>query len=354
MSNIDRILQALSDKEYGAILITDPANRLFATGFRSSDGALLITEYEAFFYTDSRYTEAASSAVTDAVVKQVTTDSTYSAQIKSVLDEYGISSVGFEDTSITYSEYLNWQDKTERELIPTKKLLSELREVKSADDLDQMKKAQRISEKSFEEILPLVSTEITEKELATELLMRFLKNGADDKAFDTIVISGKKSSMPHGVPEDIKIGKGFLTIDFGVRLNGWCSDTTRTLCIGKPDEEMIRVYDTVLKAQEAGIKIVRAGIPAKDVDAGARDIIENAGYGDNFGHGFGHGVGLEVHEDPRVSKSSEDILPAGAVISAEPGIYLPGRYGVRIEDVVFVKENGCENITNLSKNLIVL
>ena len=354
MNNIRKIMQALSGQEYGAALITDPTNRLFATGFRSDDGALLVTENVACFFTDSRYTEAAKAAIADADVLQVTVDAPYSKRIKSVLDDCAVDSVGFEDGSVTYAEYLNWRDNLGRELVPMKKMLSDLRAVKTAEDLAQMKKAQRIAEKSFEETLPLLGSGITEKEFADELLYRFLKNGADDKAFDTIVVSGPKSSMPHGVPEDIRIGKGFLTIDFGARYNGWCSDTTRTLCIGSPDEEMVRVYDTVLRAQEAGIRAVRAGIAASQADAAARSVIEGAGFGEYFGHGFGHGLGLEVHEDLRVSASSTDILPAGAVISAEPGIYFPGRYGVRIEDVLYVTETGCENITDLPKELIVL
>ena len=354
MNNIERIRQELSRQKYGAMLITDAANRLFATGFRSSDGALLVTEDKVFFYTDSRYFEAAEAAITDANVLQVTADTPYSALIAAALDECGIASLGFEDGTTTYAKYLEWQNKLGCQLIPIEKTLSSMRAVKSADDLAHMKKAQRIAEKSFEEILPLVNSGISEKELAAELLFRFLKNGAADKAFDTIVVSGPKSSMPHGIPENVRIGKGFLTIDFGVRLDDWCSDTTRTVCIGQPDEEMVRVYDTVLKAQEAGIKAVRAGKPASEVDAGARAVIENDGYGEYFGHGFGHGLGLEVHEEPRVSKSSECILPAGAVISAEPGIYLPGRFGVRVEDVVYVKEDGCENITKLPKKLLIL
>ena len=354
MNNIEKIKNALVEQEYEAILITNQANRLFATGFDSGDGVLLITEYGALFFTDARYIEAAEIAVTGADVLLVTNSDPYSAQIKEALAEWGISSLGFEEDSVTYSEYLNWEETLKIKLIPAQKLLIDFRAEKSADDLEKMKKTQRIAEKSFEEILPLISTDMTEKELAAELLYRFLKNGADDKSFDIIAVSGPKTSMPHGVPGDEKISKGFLTLDFGARLDGWCSDTTRTLCIGNPDEEMINVYDTVLKAQKAGINAARAGIVCGALDAKARKVIEKAGYGKYFGHGFGHGVGLEVHEAPIVSKRMKETLPSGAVISAEPGIYLPGRFGVRIEDVLYITENGCENITKLPKELIIL
>ena len=354
MNNIERLTNALLEQEYEAILIKDQTNRLFATDFESGDGMLLVTRSGAWFFTDSRYIEAAEIAITNANVQLITNELPYSARINAVLSDYGIRSLGFEEDSVTYSEYHSLQDKLEANLIPAQKLLREMRLIKSADDLEKMKKSQRIAEKSFEEILPFINTDITEKELAAELLYRFLKNGADDKSFSTIVVSGPKSSMPHGVPGDIKIGKGFLTIDFGVRLDGWCSDTTRTLCLGQPNEEMIRIYNTVLEAQIAGIRTAHAGAACRAVDAEARAVIDKAGYGEFFGHGFGHGVGLEVHEAPRASKSSDDILPSGAVISAEPGIYLPGRYGVRIEDVLYITENGCENITDLPKKLLVI
>ena len=354
MNNIERIKRALSEYRLDAIIVTDPVNRLFATGFHSSAGALLVTQRDARFFTDSRYIEAAAFSITNATVNKVTNESPYADQIKTMLAEHGISSIGFEENSVSYLEYLDWKRKLKIKMIRAQKLLNVLRMAKSAEDLDSMKKAQRISEKSFEEILPLINTNMTEKDISAELQYKFLKNGADGKSFDTIVLSGAKSSMPHGVPGDVNIGEGFLTIDFGVRLNGWCSDTTRTLCIGKPDEEMVRIYDTVLMAQEAGIKAARAGVAASEVDAAGRSVIEKAGYGEYFGHGFGHGIGLEVHESPSASIISKDTLAAGAVISAEPGIYLPGRYGVRIEDVLYITESGSENITKLTKNLIIL
>jgi len=354
MSKIETIRQALSENELDSMLVTGPASRLFATGFASSAGALLVSKSDAWFFVDSRYVEVARNSISDAHVLLISKDETFPGRINGVLKSDGISSVGFEDSIVSHAQFLEWKAEFEAELTPAQKLINSLRAVKSMEDLEGMKKAQRLAEKTFEELLPLISTDITEKELAAELIYRILKNGADDKSFDPIVVSGTRSSLPHGVPTNEKIGKGFLTIDFGVKLNGWCSDTTRTLCVGKPDDEMIRIYDTVLEAQYAGIKAVRGGVKGRDVDGAARSVIETAGYGEYFGHGFGHSIGLEVHESLRASQISEDILPAGAVISAEPGIYIPGKYGVRIEDILFITESGCDNITNLPKDLLVL
>jgi len=354
MNNIDKIRQVMPEYKCGAMLITNQVNRLFATGFSSSAGSLLVTETSAWYFVDSRYTEAAKSSITDVYVELIKNEEDTIEKVKKVLEDNDITSVGFEDSSLTFASYKKWSDNLHSELIPAQKLLVDLRSVKSKADLEKMIKAQRLAEKVFEEILPLICTDMTEKDLAAEITYRSQKNGADDKSFDPIVVSGPKSSRPHGVPGNEKISKGFLTIDFGVRLDGWCSDTTRTLCVGKPDDEMVRVYETVLQAQEAGIKAMRGGVKGIDVDAAARNVIENAGYGDYFGHGFGHSIGLEVHEAPNASPLSKDTLPAGAVISAEPGIYLPGRYGVRIEDVLYITETGSENITRLPKELIVL
>ena len=355
MINIERIKQALSQYNVPAMLVTSPEGRLFATGFSSSAGALVVSEKGAWFITDARYFEMAEAAITgDVNVLLATKDERVSEKVKAILNENGITSVGFEDGTLSFAAHKDWHESLEIEMIPCQKLVSDLRAIKSRADLDKMIAAQRLSEKVFEEILPLINTNMTEKELAAEIIYRSLRHGADDKSFNPIVVSGPKSSLPHGVPGDEKIGKGFLTIDFGVKLDGWCSDTTRTLCIGKPDDEMVKIYETVLKAQLAGIAAIRAGVAGKVVDAAARNVITDAGYGEYFGHGFGHAMGIEVHEPPSASPLSKDILQAGTVISAEPGIYLPGRYGVRIEDIVYVTDNGCENITNLAKELLIL
>jgi len=354
MSNIERIRQIMPEYDCNAMLVTNQINRLYATGFASSDGALLVTADDAWFFADPRYIEVAKATIKDAHVILKTRDETFPESIGAVIKKHGITSIGFEDSKVSVETYNEWVEKFGTELVPAQKLINKLRETKSRDDADKMIKAQRLAEKVFNEIVPIISTDITEKDLAAEIIYRSIKNGADDRAFNPIVVSGPNSSRPHGVPGNEKIVNGFLTIDFGVTLDGWCTDTTRTLCVGQPDDEMIKIYDTVLEALESGIKAVHGGVRGADVDAAARSVIENAGYGEFFGHGFGHSLGFEVHEPLRASPTSEDILPAGAVISAEPGIYLPGRYGVRIEDVLYITENGSENITKLPKELIIL
>ncbi|MCL2628544.1 MAG: Xaa-Pro peptidase family protein [Oscillospiraceae bacterium] len=354
MNNIQKIQKALPEYEADAILIKDPTNRLYATGFSSSAGALLITAENAWFVIDSRYFEAAQKQISGAQVQQLEKGSKYDDQVDRLIKENSINSIGFEETTLTYSSYQAWSEKFGVRLVPAQKLINNLRNIKSRLEVDKMIKAQRLAEKVFDEILPIISTDMTEKELSAEIVYRMLKNGADETAFLPIVVSGANSSRPHGVPGDDKIAEGFITLDFGACLDGWRSDMTRTLCIGKPTDEMVNVYDTVLKAQLSGIAAVFGGVRGVDVDAAARNVIEEAGYGEFFGHGFSHSIGLDVHETLSASPLSEDILPAGAMISAEPGIYLPGRFGVRIEDVLYITDDGSENITSISKTLTVL
>ena len=218
-----------------------------------------------------------------------------------------------------------------------------------------MRKAQDITDKAFSEVLERVKIGMTEKQLQAELIYCLLKNGADGMSFDPIVVSGPNTSMPHGVAGDRKIQEGdFITLDFGAMYQGYCADMTRTFAVGYATDEMKKVYDTVLQAQLAGIAASKAGVLGKDVDAAARKVIADAGYGEYFGHGYGHSLGMEVHESPSPSPRGERIMEENMIASAEPGIYLPGKFGVRIEDVVIFKEDGCENITHSPKNLIIV
>ena len=354
MNNISKIQKLVKAAGIDALLLTSNINRRYTLGFSSSAGAAVITPQGAWFFVDSRYIEAAKAAIPNAGVMLVEVERTYITLINEVCAKQGVSRLGFEGDSLTYAEYARFAEKLSVELVSMPEIMSDARAVKSREELNKMIVAQRISETAFNSVLPLISTKITERELATELMCAMLRAGAEDCSFDSIVVSGTRSSMPHGVPSDALITEGFLTIDFGVKKDGWCSDTTRTLCVGRATDEMKTVYNTVLNAQLAGIAAIRAGVPGCDVHKAAADVISAAGYGEYFGHGFSHGLGLEVHEQPSASPSYKKALLAGAVISAEPGIYLPGRFGVRIEDVVYVTEDGCENITTLPKNLIEL
>jgi len=354
MNNFQKIKDNLKNKPYDAYLITGGTNRLYASGFASSAGVLLISSSDVWLFIDGRYFEGASNAVPEAIIKKTSKELTYDVLIIEVISERGFKSIAVEEKVLTAAEFRNFNEKLNASLLDGSDDLNALRAVKSPEELQLMINAQRISERAFESILPLISPNITEKQLAAELTSAMLRFGADDKSFKPIVVCAPRSSMPHASPTDQKLGRGFLTMDFGCRLNGWCSDTTRTVMLGKPTDEEKLVYNTVLEAQLAGIAYAKAGVTGISVHETAADVIRKAGFGEYFDHGFGHGLGLEVHETPNANLLNKEPLPAGAVISAEPGIYLPGRYGVRIEDILYITETGNINITNLPKELMVI
>lgn len=353
MSRIEKIVQALPGYEIDGMLITGPVNRRWATGFHSSAGALLVTAEKSYFITDSRYIEAARAKIKGAEIIQMQIGQEYPVMIAELAASHGLTRLGFEQDFMTQGAYTKYQEKLQAELVPAQKLISTLRQSKDAEEYALIQKAQEITDLTFSQVLGLISPKITEQELQAEIVYRLLKNGADKPAFDPIVVSGPRSSMPHGVAGDYLLS-GFLTLDFGAVYQGYASDMTRTVAIGSASKEMREVYDTVLKAQLAGIAAARAGVVGKEIDKAARQVIQEAGYGDYFNHGFGHGLGLEVHESPNASSLEEAVLPVGAVISAEPGIYLPGEFGVRIEDLLYLTESGSENLTKSAKELIIL
>lgn len=355
MNNIEKIQSAVKAAGLDGILLTGAINRRWATGFNSSAGAVVVSAGKAFYFTDSRYIEAAKASISGVEVMPVTAQCGYKLRVNDAIDDCGIKTLGFEDGIMSYAEFLDFEKNLNAELSPAQKIMSELRAVKDRSEIGKMIEAQEITDRAFEEILGIIKPGMTEKAVAAELIYRMLRMGAENISFDPIVVSGAKSSMPHGVPgeKEIEIGD-FVTMDFGCTVEGYCSDMTRTVAVGQATDEMRRVYDIVLRAQSAGIAAARAGVSGKNIDAAARVVISDAGYGDYFGHGFGHSLGLEVHESPNAAPSNEEPLPCGAVISAEPGIYLPGKFGVRIEDVIIITENGCENITKAPKELIIL
>ena len=337
-----------------AALITDELNIRYLCGVPFTDGMLVITPEKAYILTDSRYIEAVRREASDGFETLLMTGS-LSELINSVLSENGTESVGYEEASLSCLRKRIYEEKLSRyNFFPLSRKAESMRSVKDAVEKENIVRAQRIAESAFEYILGFISPDVTEADVALELEYRMKKNGADGIAFDTIAVSGKNSSMPHGVPGRQKLGRGFLTMDFGAKYCGYCSDMTRTVCIGEPDAEMKVVYETVLKAQLNALGNIKAGMKCSEADALARNVIEKAGYGKCFGHSLGHGVGLYIHEPVNLSPRSEDVLSAGNVVTVEPGIYIEGKFGVRIEDMVYVTDSGCENLTKADKSLIIL
>ena len=355
MSRFDKIAGRLKDYGLDAMMITSEPNRLYATGFHSTAGMAIVTTTGSYFFTDSRYIEAASKRIDNCRILENTREKPMSMLAEEVIARHGIKRLGFEESYTTVEEYDLWREKLSCELVPAAGLLGELRAVKDQGEIDTMIAAQRIAEKALTEVLNFIKVGRTEKEIAAFLQYQMLLGGAEKMSFDPIVVSGANSSMPHGVPTDKPVASGdFITMDFGCIYGGYCSDMTRTVAVGSVTEEMDKVYHTVLRAQLEGIAATKAGVAGKTVHEAGAAVIREAGYGAYFGHGFGHSLGVEIHESPNASPANDKPLPAGAVISAEPGIYLPGRFGVRIEDVVVVKEGGCEDITLAPKELLIL
>lgn len=342
-------------REHNALIITE-VNRHHLTGFRSSLGYLFIIRGQKILYVDSRYIEAAKAKAYPGVEVRLLVR--LSDAIKEIVNEFSIKNIEYE-CDITLR-----QDKSLKELFGDVKaesslMLSDLicsaRSIKTHDEIECILKAQRCAEGAFDNILNFIRVGVTEREIKLRLEYEMQRLGAEGMSFDTIAVSGQNTSMPHGVPSERAVEQGdFITMDFGGVYEGYCSDMTRTVAVGFVSEEMEKVYNTVLKAQLSAIDTIGCGIEAKTVDAAARNIIEKAGYGKCFMHSTGHGVGLEVHEAPNLSPNSSEILKLGNVITIEPGIYIEGKFGVRIEDMLYITENGVRNLTNSQKNLIIL
>lgn len=315
---------------------------------------MLISKNGAWLFTDSRYIEAAEKALDGNIkLRLFGAGKKLTELIKNELS--GIERLGAEEHSLSHGSYLMYEEKLGRTLFPAQKIFSELRASKTAQEQEYMREAQHISELALEDALGIIRPGVTERDIAAEITYRLLKHGGEGNSFDPIAVTGKNSSMPHGVPGDTPVAAGdFVTMDFGCIKHGYCSDMTRTVAVGCATDEMINVYDTVLKAQLEGIKAARAGVTGGDIDKAARTVIDSAGFGEYFGHSFGHSLGLDIHEAPSAAPNVSTPMPVGAVISAEPGIYLEGKFGVRIEDVLILNENGNENITHAQKRLIIL
>ena len=355
MKNIEKYQSLLASGEVDALLLTSEYNRLYAAQYGVAEGVAVVTKEGAYYFTDSRYIEAAENNLPAFTVRMTHPGSSDIARINEVIGEHTIKKLGFEELDMSYATFLEFQHALHAVLVPMQKKIDAFRASKEPWELELMRKAQEITDRAFTEVCTRIHTGMTEKELEAELIYCLYKNGAEGLSFDPIVVSGPNTSMPHGVAGSRVLQDGdFVTMDFGVLYQGYCSDMTRTVALGHVTEEMRRVYDTVLRAQLAGIAASHAGASGKSVDGAARDIITEAGYGPYFGHSYGHSLGLEIHEAPNCTPRNENPIPAGAVCSAEPGIYIPGKFGVRIEDVVIFREGGCEVITHSPKELTIL
>ena len=365
----------LDDVGINAFLITDPYSLRYYTGFRGGEGVALITDhYSCVLITDSRYTEAAEKECYDGfVVEQFDSKRSRCDILMDYITNDRVGLLGFENKSISYYEYHQYSEilcnsarydalKQEREFhditlkfVPMDDALLIPRQIKTPEEIELLREAEHIGDLAFEDILGILKPGMTELEVAAELEYSMKKHGAEGFSFDTIAASGMNSSMPHAIPSNKKLEKGdFLTMDFGCRYQGYCSDMTRTVCIGKASDEQKKIYNIVLSAQLAVLEAVKPGMMCKDVDRIARDYIANQGYGDYFGHGLGHGVGLYIHESPAFNTRDESIVRPGMIETDEPGIYLPGKFGVRIEDMILITEDGCESLAKSEKNLIEL
>ncbi len=353
MKNIDKYLTLL-DGEVDGLLLTSRYSRHYGAEFDIAEGVAIVSKQGCRYFTDSRYIESAENGIQGFEVLCVDGIG-YFKRLNDAIAEFGVTTLGFEESYLTVAELMGYEKHLNVKLVPYNQKINSFRGTKEPWELDLMRKAQSITDKAFAEVVTRIQPGMTELELQAELIYCMYKNGATGLAFDPIVVSGPNTSMPHGVACERVIQAGdFITMDFGASYMGYCSDMTRTVAVGFATEEMEKVYNTVLQAQLAGLAISKAGVPGKDIDGAARKVITDAGYGDYFGHGYGHSLGLEIHENPSPNARNEEPMPLGAVASAEPGIYLPGKFGVRIEDTCVFLEDGIEILTASPKNLMVV
>jgi Xaa-Pro aminopeptidase len=338
-------------RKLDAVLIWDRANTHYYTGFRGSASVICLLPDQGYFLTDFRYIETARATIRHLEVLQTGTPP--HVRLAKVIQKHRVKVIGFEE-SVPYKQYHTWcKNLGSVELIESTPLIAGPRQIKSAGEQRWMVEAQRTVERSLERVLQKCRPGATERELARDLLHAFEEEGAEGPSFEPIVASGPNSALPHVRPTDRKICAGdFVIFDLGVFVDGYASDMTRTVVVGRPTDRQRKIYGIVLEAQRRAIAKVRNGVAAKDVDAAARSWIEKKGYGKRFGHGTGHGVGLEIHEGPSVRATSEDALRTGMVVTIEPGIYIPGWGGVRIEDMVAVTRTGCKVLSSFPKRLI--
>ena len=353
MIKLDKLRKALVEQNVDGLLITNDYNRRYMTGFTGTAGVSIVSQDDAVFITDFRYTEQAKNQVQDFRIVQH--EGNVYKEVATQIEKMGIKLLGFEKDTMTYSMYGTYKSLVSAELIPLSGLIEKIRLIKTEQEINIIKVACEIVDKAFSHILEFIKPGKTELEVSNELEFFMRSLGATSSSFDTIVASGVRSALPHGVATNKVIEKGdFVTLDFGALYNGYVSDTTRTIAVGQPSEKLIEMYNTVLESQLLALEKVGPGMTGIEADSIARNYLASKGYGEAFGHSTGHGIGLEVHEGPALSSRSNAVLEPNMVVTIEPGIYLPGIGGVRIEDDILITETGNEKLTHSTKELIIL
>lgn len=350
-ARIDRLVVLLDERELDCLVVTNLVNVRYLTGFTGTNGACIVSRDERLFLTDFRYVQQASSQVQG--YERVEAGRDMVGDLAGRLR----GRAGFEDAHVTVELHRRLGERLAEgvELVPAGRLVEGLREVKDAVEIDAIRTAAAIATEAYEELREQGLAGRTEREVALTLMRSLEDRGAEGPSFPAIVAAGAQGAMAHAVARDVEIPRGTLVvIDLGAKVDGYCSDCTRTLATGPLEDDAVEIYELVRRAQEESLGAVRSGASCKAVDAVARDIIEAAGYGERFGHGLGHGVGLEVHEDPRLAKTAEGELRAGNLVTVEPGVYVPGELGVRIEDLVVVTDDGPEVLTAFPKELVTI
>lgn len=356
---LERLRQALDEQQLDALLVTNGVNRRYLSGFTGSAGVVLVKRDHALLLTDFRYESQARLEAPNFEVRLVVSEAALPTMLPDLIREFGIHKLGFEAATVSVAQFSSWRKEltaagAQVQLFETQGLVEELRQIKDSSEIELLRRAVAIGDEAFAAIQPLLRPTMREREVSWELEKAMRERGAEALAFEIIVAAGENGSRPHARAGDEQLGVGRpIVMDFGARVDGYHGDMTRTVILGEADTQFWTIYNTVLDAQKQAEAGIRAGMTGLAADAIARNLIAAAGYGDNFGHGLGHGVGLAIHEGPRLTHLREDLLPAGAVVSVEPGIYLPGWGGVRIEDLVVITETGVEVLTRSSKEPVV-
>ena len=349
---LTKLRNKMAELGVDAVIVLDELNQHYLSEFAFTDGLLFITKTKAYLITDFRYYEMALNSANKSF--EVLTPDNRKEFLNKVIAEEGIKTIGFEGGSVSYDTYRNYCDNYPCEFLNIGDTIEVIRQIKSADEIEKMQKAQDITDAALAHLLKFITPNMTELEVAVELEYAMRKGGADSFAFETIAVSGDASALPHGTPRNVKLRPGFLTMDFGAKYQGYCSDMTRTIVIGKADEDIKKLYNTVLRAQTEALAYLREGADCGEADKVARDIIDAIPeFKGAFGHSLGHSVGLFIHESPRLySRGFGRKLKVGEIVTVEPGIYLFGKYGCRIEDMVAITKDGIHNFTHSPKDLI--